>query len=490
MKNFGHFDLITIGSGPAGQKAALQAAKAGFKSAIIERRPSVGGVSLHSGTIPSKTMRSAIIYLTGTLQKVFYGDSFKARDSVSLKDITYRIKHVLDEEVEVLNSQLSRNDIEVIHGQASFLNKNTLEISTKKDGVIGTVTADKIVIATGSLPRRPETIPFDYQTILDGNLFFSSKNKLDHIPKSVTIMGAGVIGLEYACMFLALGCEVTIINQREEFLGFVDKELLMLFKHYMEKIGAEFVLGHNIEEVFVNEDGFGQVNLEDHDPVINEVVLYTMGRTPCTRALKLENLGIEVTDRGNIVVTDDYQTNIDNIYAAGDIIGFPALASTSAEQGRIAACHALGLSWTDYRTSFPYGIYTIPAMSMCGKTEEELIAESVPYAKGISLYCEIAKAAMRGDETGALKILFHKETKKILGVHVIGDQAAEIIHIGQAVMTLNGTIDYFVNTVFNYPTYAEAYKVAAFNGINSLTGNASISSMFSCEKGYMCETDI
>ncbi|PCJ17716.1 MAG: Si-specific NAD(P)(+) transhydrogenase [Candidatus Cloacimonadota bacterium] len=477
MKNFGHFDFISIGSGPAGQKGALQAAKAGYKVAIIERRPSVGGVSLHSGTIPSKTMRSAIIYLTGTLQKHFYGKKFKARESVNLKDITFRIKHVLDEEVNVLNSQLERNNIQIINGQASFLDKNSLEISCKEKGIIGKVTADKIVIATGSLPRRPKSIPFDYKTILDGNLFFSSKNKLDHIPNSVTIMGAGVIGLEYACMFLQLGCDVTIINQREEFLTFVDNELLMLFKSYMEKLGAKFILGHNIQKVFVNDDSLGQVDLENHDSIINEIILYTMGRTPCTRSLNLDKIGIKINDRGNIVVNDDYQTNIKNIYAAGDIIGFPALASTSAEQGRIAACHALGLSWTDYRTSFPYGIYTIPAMSMCGKTEEELIAEKVPYAKGIALYCEIAKAAMRGGESGALKILFHKETRKILGVHVIGDQAAEIIHIGQAVMTLDGTIDYFVNTVFNYPTYAEAYKVAAFNGINSLTGNASIHSM-------------
>jgi len=475
------YDFVCIGSGPAGKNAAMQAAKAGKRVAIIERRKHIGGVSLHAGTIPSKTMRAAILYLSGLYQKSFYGKQYSLKTKISLKDIRYRVERVLEEETQVLQDQMNRNGVDVFRGQAEFLDKHTLKVTCKGSKDELTIRSETILIATGSIPRRPTDIPFDYQVLFDGNLFFSNKTKRRKLPDSIIVVGAGVIGMEYACMFATLGIQVTVVNEKEHIMGYLDGDIFHLLKRHMLNLGVRFILGHKVQAVKRSNDGHAQLELEGHRPIRADVLHYALGREPCINSLRLDRVGIELGKRNHILVNRTYQTNVENIYAAGDVIGFPSLASASAEQGRIAACHAVGIEWTDTRETFPFGIYTIPAISMVGFTEEDLKKKEVPYATGIAFYREIAKGVMMGDEAGALKILFHPQTREVLGVHCIGDQAPEIVHIGQAVMGLGGTIDFFVNNIFNYPTYAEAYKVAALNGINSLEGKATYSSLLDVE---------
>lgn len=456
------FDLLVIGSGPAGQKGAIAAAKLGKRVAVIDREEMIGGVSLHTGTIPSKTLREAVLYLSGFRQRTFYGKGYRLKERLSVADLSFRVQAVLQRELGILHDQLSRNNITTIHGSARFLDPHTLEVKTAGDPVV--LTSDYVLIACGTRAALDPAIPFDGKRIFNADQLKSAAQ----LPRRAIIVGAGVIGLEYASMLAALDVEVTIIDQRPTMLDFVDQEIINALRYHMQQQGTIFRLGEKV--VSVTKDDREQVTavLASGKQVRADGLLYAVGRQPNTDLLNLEAAGLAVEGRGRLAVNAYYQTAVPHIYAAGDVIGFPSLAASSMEQGRLAGSHIFGINRKHVAENLPYGIYTIPEISMIGKTEQELTAAKIPYETGIAKYEELAKAQMLGDETGLLKILFDPQSLKVLGVHVLGDRAAEIIHIGQAVMALGGTIEYFRDTVFNYPTMAEAYKIAALNGLNKL----------------------
>jgi len=461
--NENHYDLIVIGSGPAGQKGAIAAAKLGKKVAVIDRQEMIGGVSLHTGTIPSKTLREAILYLSGFRQRSFYGRDYTLKENISVSDLAFRIETVLERELAVVRAQLHRNGVNTIYGTARFLDAHTIEVETIEGPVI--LKSDFVLIACGTRPAHSPTIPFDGKRIIDSDQL----RQVEEIPREVIVVGAGVIGLEYASMMAALNIHVTIIDQRPTVLDFVDSEIIEALGYHMRQQGAIFRLGEKVVAVGMDEKKDRvEARLESGKKIYGEVLLYTVGRQANTDLLNLAAAGIAAEVRGRISVNEHYQTSVPHIYAAGDVIGFPSLAASSMEQGRIAGTQMFGASTKSTCEYLPYGIYTIPEISMIGKTEQELTAAKIPYEVGMAKYEELAKAQMLGDETGLLKILFDPQSLKVLGVHAMGDRAAEIIHIGQAVMALGGTMEYFRDTVFNYPTLAEAYKVAALNGMNKL----------------------
>jgi NAD(P) transhydrogenase len=457
-----HFNLLVIGSGPAGQKAAIAAAKLKKKVAVIDRRGMVGGVCVHTGTIPSKTLREAILYLSGFQQRTFYGRDYCLKDQIAMQDLVFRVKTVVDYEVQVIRAQLKRNDVEPIVGVASFVDPRSLAVETDEGRLI--VSGDHILIASGTRPAHSETVP------LDGSLVFDSDQilELGKIPKSIIVVGAGVIGIEYASMFTALGCDVTVIEERTEVLPFVDREIIEALCYHLRQHEGTLRLGEGVAKVEKDERGKVVAHLKSGKRVVGDALLYTVGRQGNTDKLNLGAAGLAADSRGRIAVNECYQTSVPHVYAAGDVIGFPALASTSMEQGRLAALHMFAEGRGADANLLPYGIYSVPEISMVGKTEEELTKAKVPYAVGVARYGELAKGQMLGDHTGFLKLLFCPESHKLLGVHAIGDRATEIIHIGQAVLAFQGTIEYFRDTVFNYPTLAEAYKVAAFDGLNRI----------------------
>ncbi len=466
------YDFVAIGGGPAGHRAAIQAAKSGAKTALIDRRASVGGVSLHAGTVPSKTLREAVMFLCGTRQKIFYGDNYQQNQNISLKDLLARVQTVVQKETEVMDFQLKRNGVDVIHGQASFEDSHTLVVTDIDGNVLEKIIADKILIGVGTVPRRPEEIPFDQEVIFDSNFIFSTKNKREQLPSSLCVIGAGVIGTEYACMFAALGCDVWLVDRRRELFRFLDHDIHDQMLLSLSRAGVQIRLEDEVGEISRTPEGRGRVELGESPAIEADAVLFAMGRTPCTFTLNIQNTNIQLGKYDVIDVNDNYQTAEPHIYACGDVIGFPALASTSAEQARIATRHALGLDCHVNKETFPFAIYSIPEISMVGKTEQELIDEGVPYCAGNAFYREIPKAAIIGDTEGALKILFHKETRKILGVHMIGDLASELLHLGAIAMNSDATIDVFTQNVFNFPTLAEAYRIAAWNGIHNLEGTS------------------
>jgi len=469
-----YFDIAVIGSGPAGQKAALYSARHGKKVVVIDRRSfKVGGVSLHTGTIPSKTLREAVLYLTGLRHRHIYGEDYSVSKKVTLPDLLKRVDAIIEHELAVLEAQFTGSGISVVYGQAEFISENQLKISDFSGNVVKKLSADKIIIATGTIPRHPEGIDFDYEVIFDSNFIFSSKSKLKELPNSLIVLGGGVIGCEYAAMFAALGCEVTLIDKNNKILSYLDNEINSYLLQQMLDINVDLQFGSNYKTISKLEKGQGQVELENGKVFTADAVLFAMGRTPCIKPLHIENTAIKLGARGVIQVDDNYKST-ENIYACGDIIGFPALASTSAEQGRVTARNAMGLDVSSHRPElFPFAIYTIPELSVIGKTEQELKSEGVNYGSGTAYYYEIAKATIKAGSSGMLKLLFEKNTLEILGVHVIGDQAAEIIHIGQTVMALHGNLTYFIENVFNYPTWAEAYKVAAIKGMETNKCNYS-----------------
>ncbi len=463
------YDLIVIGSGPAGQRAALTAAKAGRRVMVVDRRShKLGGVSLHTGTIPSKTLREAVLYIKNIRRKNLYGPSRYERGDISLEDLLNRVKTILEYELQVIEAQFRRHHITTRYGTASFTGLHEIEITPWENAPPEHAAADHFVIATGTVPREPEDISFDYSTILNSNFIFSHKSRLELMPHSLIVYGAGVIGSEYALMFGALGCRVWLVDNQPDLFPFVDHEIRTLLKRYMADCTIEVICNAPYKEI-VNEAGQARLTLEDGRIFRADALLFTKGRLPCTAPLHLDRIGIEPAKGGFIAVSDTYQTRIPHIYAAGDVIGFPALASTSAEQGRMAASHMLGHEINRSRPElFPIAIYTIPEFSGIGKTEQELQKDGTPYLSGTAEYRDVAKAAISGDDRGLLKILFNPETREVLGIHVIGDQAAEIIHIGQMLMATHNRLDFFIENVFNYPTWAEAYKLAAQNGLDRL----------------------
>jgi NAD(P) transhydrogenase len=456
------YDLIVIGSGPAGQKGAIAAAKLGKKVAVVDRKGMLGGVSLHTGTIPSKTMREAVMYMTGFRQRAFYGSGYSLKERVIKEDLSARVRTVLERELEVVRHQFRRNEVTVIQGSARFLDPHTIVASTDAGDAL--LSAEKILVACGTRPARDPMIPFDGQTVIDAGELES----LAEIPKDLIVVGAGVIGIEYASMCAALEVRVTIIEQRAEMLDFVDREIVEQLQYHLRDLGVIFRLGEKVLSVEKDSRGAVVATLESGKTVAGAALLYAVGRQSNADLLNLEDAGVPLDKRGRIGVNEHFQTAIPHIYAAGDVIGFPALAATSMEQGRLAACHMFGAHSTNSASPLPYGVYTIPEISMIGKTERQLTEEKIPYEVGIARYEELARGQILGDQTGRLKLLFDPRDLKLLGIHIIGEGATELVHIGQAIMNTGATIEYFRDTVFNYPTLAEAYKVAALNGLNKL----------------------
>jgi NAD(P) transhydrogenase len=456
------YDLVVIGSGPAGQKGAIAAAKLGKRVAIIDREAMVGGVCLHTGTIPSKTLREAILYLTGFRQRAFYGRDYKLKQEISVSDLASRVDSVRTREKEVIKQQLSSNGIATIYGAARFVDANQLEVDNSGD--VTTIAADHVLIACGTRAARAPDIPFDGNRILDAD----QVGHADRIPRNLIVVGAGVIGIEYASMLAALGVKVTVIEQRHTLLDFADHEIIETLRFYLRRGGVVFRLGEKVTGVEIGDDGLVHATMESGKRVNAEGLLYAVGRQANTDLLNGEAAGLSVDSRGRVPVDEHFRTNVPHIYAAGDCIGFPALASTSLEQGRLAVRHMFLGAQAGRTSLFPYGIYTIPEISMVGKTERELTEQKRPYEVGIGRYDEIAKGQMVGDDTGMLKLLFDPDSLKLLGVHAIGEGATEIIHVGQTVLAFDGTVEFFRDSIFNYPTFAEAYKVAALNGLNKL----------------------
>ncbi|HKO13866.1 MAG TPA: Si-specific NAD(P)(+) transhydrogenase [Acidobacteriaceae bacterium] len=456
------FDLLVIGSGPSGQRAAVSAIKKGKSVALVEMRSVVGGVCINTGTIPSKTMREAVLHLSGYNYRSIYGMNYRVKEKITMADLAFRVQHVIKTEIDVTEAQLSRNGVEVINGVARFEDDHHVHV----DGARGTNTyeADKIVIAVGTRPASTDKVPVNGKTIINSDQVL----ELPELPKTLIVVGGGVIGVEYTCMFAALGVRVTLIEKRPRLLEFADQEIVEALSYHLRDSRVTMRLGEEVQSV-EQVDGAVVANLESRKRVSGDALLYAVGRQGNVDELNLQAAGIEADNRGRIPVDKDFRTKVPHIFAVGDVIGFPALASVSMEQGRIAAERAFGDEHLQSNPSFyPYGIYTIPEISFIGKTEEQLTEEDVPYEVGVAYYREIARGQIRGDTTGRLKLIFHRETRQVLGVHIIGEGAAELVHIGQAVMALNGNLDYFINTVFNYPTLAECYKAAAFNGINRL----------------------
>ncbi|MDT5200942.1 MAG: transhydrogenase [Mycobacterium sp.] len=457
------YDMVVIGSGPGGQKAAIAAAKLGKKVAVVEQRPMLGGVCVNTGTIPSKTLREAVLYLTGMNQRELYGASYRVKDKITPADLLSRTSHVIGKQAETVRNQLMRNRVDLIPGEGRFRDERTLLVEDRSRGERTTVSGEYIVIATGTKPARPEGVEFDEQRVLDSDGILD----LQSIPASMVVVGAGVIGVEYASMFAALGTKVTIVEKRQDMLDFCDPEIIEALRFHLRDLAVTFRFGEEVTGVQVGSMGT-VTSLASGKKIPAETVMYSAGRQGQTDNLDLEKAGLEADARGRIFVDETFQTKVDHIYAVGDVIGFPALAATSMDQGRLAASHAFNEPANELRGLQPIGIYSIPEISYCGHTEAELTAESIPYEVGISRYRELARGQIVGDPYGMLKLLVHTEDRSVLGVHVFGTAATDLVHIGQAVMGCGGTVDYLVDTVFNYPTLSEAYKVAALDVANKL----------------------
>jgi NAD(P) transhydrogenase len=462
------FELVVIGSGPAGQKAAVQAAKLGKRVACVERRHMVGGVCVNTGTIPSKTLREAVVYLTGLSQREMYGASYRVKADITIADLVQRTSRVVEREIDVIRDQLQRNRVELIFGSARFVDPHTLDV-TVGEGTARLVTADRIVVAVGTRPARPADVEFDDRTIIDSDGLLN----MERIPASLVVVGAGVIGIEYASMLAALGTKVTVVERRPRLLEFCDDEIVEGLVHHLRERGVVFRLTEHVAAVEQAERGT-ITRLASGKQIAGDAVFYSAGRQGATDDLGLEAAGLEADERGRIPVGQTYRTQVDHIWAVGDVIGFPSLAATSMEQGRLAARDAFGEPGRTTPETLPFGIYAIPEISFVGKTERELTDDGVPYEIGISRYRELARGQILGDVHGMLKLLVSSDDRRVLAVHALGTGATELVHIGQAVIALGGTVDYLVDTVFNYPTLAESYKVAALDAANKIDALARL----------------
>ncbi|MER2082802.1 Si-specific NAD(P)(+) transhydrogenase [Rhodococcus sp. (in: high G+C Gram-positive bacteria)] len=457
------YDLVVIGSGPGGQKAAIAAAKLGKRVAMVEKGNMLGGVCVNTGTIPSKTLREAVLYLTGMNQRELYGASYRVKENITPADLLARTQHVITKEIEVVRSQLLRNRVELLVGVGSFVDEHTILVEDASRGDKMTITAKFVVIATGTLPARPAGVSFDSHRVLDSDGILD----LTSIPTTMVVVGAGVIGIEYASMFAALGTKVTVVEKRTSMLDFCDPEVIESLRFHLRDLAVTFRFGEEVTAVDVGANGT-LTTLRSGKQIPAETVMYSAGRQGLTAPLALENAGLEADDRGRIYVDDNFRTKVEHIYAVGDVIGFPALAATSMDQGRLAAYHAFDEPGAKLMDLQPIGIYSIPEVSYVGATEVDLTKESVPYEVGVSRYRELARGQIAGDTYGMLKILVSTDDLKLLGVHIFGSGATDLVHIGQAVMGCGGTVEYLVDAVFNYPTLSEAYKVAALDVMNKI----------------------
>ena len=458
-----HYDLIIIGSGPAGRAAAIQAGKLKRKVLVVDRKDRLGGVSVHTGTIPSKTLRETVLNLSGYRERSFYGRSYRVKDNIDAGDLKARLHMTLDHEVDVLEHQFNRNHVDTLLGMAKFVGPNEIEVATEA-GDTSRITGDKFLIATGTKTYRPDYVPFNGRTVVDSDEFL----EMSEIPRSLVVVGAGVIGVEYATMFSALDVTVTLIEPRDSFLDFIDSALISDFTHQIKENGVDLRLGSAITQI---EDAgkHVEVSLENGRHVRADMLLFAAGRMGATDKLGLEVVGLKTDHRGRLEVDrKSYQTKVPHIYAAGDVIGHPSLASTSLQQGRVAGCHALDTPTLGESPWFPYGIYSVPEISTCGMSEEEMQEREIPYEIGVARFRETSRGQIMGLEHGMLKMLVSLKTRRVLGVQIVGEGATELIHIAKAVLNLKGTVDYFVKNTFNYPTLAEAYKIAGLDAFNRM----------------------
>ncbi len=458
------FDMIVIGSGPAGRRAAIQAAKFGKNVLVVEKGRRVGGVSVHTGTIPSKTLRETVLNLSGWRERGFYGRAYRVKQDITAADLRDRLHITLDHEVEVLEHQFARNSVDTARGHAKFVGAHEIEVEGD-DGERQTYSADKFMLAVGTHPFRPANIPFDGKKVLDSDEILD----LQVLPRTLTVVGGGVIGVEYATIFSALDVPVTLVESRETVLDFVDRELIDDFIYQLRDRGVVLRLGCKVEYVECDGSGPCTTYLEGGRTVRTDALLYAAGRTGATETLNLDACGLTCDDRGRLEVDRaTFQTQVPHIYAAGDVIGFPSLASTSMEQGRTAACHAFAADTPEPPQFFPYGIYSVPEISTVGMSEQEIQERGIEYECGIARFRETSRGHIMGLNAGMMKLIFSLKTRRLLGCHIVGEGATELVHIGQAVMNLKGTLDYFVESTFNYPTLAEAYKIAALDAWNRM----------------------
>jgi NAD(P) transhydrogenase len=457
-----HVDFLVVGSGPAGQKGAIQAAKLGKRVCLVERRSRVGGVTVHTGTIPSKTLREAVLYLSGWRQRCFYGRGYRLKHDVGVGDLMERLDVTIAHEIEVIRDQLYRNGVETVDGRACFVDPHRVRVE-KPGGELEDVTADRILLATGTRPLRPRDVPFDDTRVIDSDGIL----RLEKLPRTMTVIGAGVIGVEYATIFSALDVKVSLVDGRDRIMAFLDREIVSDLEFHLRDRGVVLRLGEHVAAIERIGDKV-VTRLESGKQLWTDLVLFAAGRAGCTDELNLGAAGLAADDKGRLAVDARFRTAQPHIYAAGDVIGFPSLASTSMEQGRLAACDAFGQESTSFPEFFPFGVYAVPEISMVGATEQELAEKEIPYESGVARLRETARGQILGIDSGVLKILFSLETRRVLGVHILGEGATELIHIGQAALALGGTLEYFVENVFNYPTLAEAYKIAALDAWNRM----------------------
>ena len=456
-------DFVVIGSGPAGRRAAIQAAKLGRDVLVVERGRRVGGVSVHTGTIPSKTFRETVLNLTGWRERGFYGSAYRVKQDIDAPDLVARLHMTLNHEVDVLEHQFARNGVKTLRATARFIAPHVIT-ATAEDGTVQEIEAERFLIAVGTKPYRPADVPFNGVTVLDSDEVIDLK----HLPRSVTVVGAGVIGVEYATIFSALDVNVSLVEPRPTCLDFVDRELIEDFLHQLRDRAVTLRFGSKIASIGF-EGAKPVVVLESGRRVRSDMLLYCAGRIGSTDSLDLDRAGLATDSRGRLTVDPrTCQTSVPHIYAAGDTIGFPSLASTSMEQGRIAACHAFGLDLPPAPAFFPYGIYAVPEISTVGLSEEEVREKHIPYECGVARFRETSRGHIMGLSNGMMKMIFALDDRRLLGVHIVGEGATELIHIGQAVLNLHGTLDFFIENTFNYPTLAEAYKIAALDAWNRM----------------------
>ncbi len=458
-----NYDMLVIGSGPSGRRAAVQSAKLGKSVLVLDKGRRLGGVSVHTGTIPSKTLRETVLNLSGWRERGFYGRGYRVKQDIAASDLIARLHKTLDHEVEVLQHQFMRNGVKYLHATAKFIGPNTATMVTEA-GEASEISFNHALISVGTRPYRPDNIPFDHEHVFDSDEILDIKS----LPRTLTVIGGGVIGVEYATIFSALDVPVTLVESRENILEFVDRELVDDFIHQMRDRGMTVRLGCGVKEVTVKPNGV-ETSLSDGRIVRTEMLLYAAGRTGNVGSLGLDSIGIEADSRGRIKVdSTTFQTSVPHIYACGDVIGFPSLASTSMEQGRVAACHAFGVALPPPPETFPYGIYSVPEISTVGLSEEQVRETGEAYECGLARFRETSRGHIMGVNSGFLKLIFGLQSRRLLGAHIVGEGATELIHIGQAVINLGGTVDFFVNNTFNYPTLAEAYKIAGLDAWNRM----------------------
>ncbi|HEU4643796.1 MAG TPA: Si-specific NAD(P)(+) transhydrogenase [Gemmatimonadaceae bacterium] len=461
------YDMVVIGAGPAGEKGAAQAAYFGKRVCVVERAPRPGGAAINTGTIPSKTLRETALYFSGLRQRGLYGVDYTVKPDITVADFMFRERNVVESEWALIEENLRRHGIDVVHGTARFEDAHTL-LAEAPGGGTRRLSGDVMLIATGSRPVRPATIPFDDAVVVDSDSIL----RLARMPSRLIVVGGGVIGCEYACIFAALGVRVTLLNARERLLTQLDADIGdALRERMMTRLGIDVRLGADVASIAVR-DALATVTLADGSALDAECVLYSIGRAGCTEGLGLERAGVALGTRGFIPVDERFRTSVPNIYAAGDVIGFPALASTSMEQARVAVCHAFDLRYKEHVSPvLPYAVYTIPEVSSVGETEDGARAKGLSHAVGRASYRLNPRGQIIGDVDGMIKLVFRPEDLRLLGVSIIGEGAAELIHVGMACLAFGGTIDFFIQSVFNYPTLADAYKYAAYDGLQKARGS-------------------